>query len=100
MEEGNAGITPVDERKDVFSKALLRFNKREEYQKMSEDHRERTLKNTMWKEVARLLPLQGRELGQAMIALKALLRWHDGQPRLRVEVDKSLEGLRPWMLTR
>ena len=53
----------------------------------------------MWNEVARLLPLQGRELGQAMIALKALLSWNDGQPRLRVEVDKSLKGFRPWLLT-
>ncbi len=72
-EEGKAGVSPLDERKEVLYKALLRFNKREEYQKMLEGHEKRALKDKMWKAIARLLPLQGKELGQAMMALKASL---------------------------
>ncbi|KAF6232619.1 hypothetical protein HO173_009287 [Letharia columbiana] len=90
-EEVNTGISPTDQRKDVLNKALLGFNKHEEYQKMLEDHRRRTWRGVLWKEVERVLPLQGEELGQAMMALKALLWWNDGQPRLRVEADQSLE---------
>ena len=90
-EGGNAKFSPLDDRNDVLNKALLRFNKREEYQKMLEDQRKRTMKDAMWKNIAKVLPLQGKELGQVMVVLKATVWWNDGQPRLRVEVDKSLE---------
>lgn len=93
VEESSAQISPLDDRSDVLKKALLRFNKREEHQKLLEDHRERVLKETMWKKIAKVLPLQGKELGRVMVALKANLWWKDGQPRLRVEADKSLERI-------
>lgn len=91
LEEGYAGKFGGDERGDLLNKALQRFNKHEEYHKMLEDHRKRTLKDAMWKKVASELPLKGKELGQRMMALKAQLWWNDGQPTLRVGGDKSLE---------
>ncbi len=60
---------------------------------MLEGHEKRALKDTMWKTIARLLPLQGKELGQAMMALKSSLWWNDGQPRLSIEADKPLERI-------
>lgn len=90
-EEGNTKSSPLDDRNDLLNKALSRFNKGEEYQKMLEDQRKRTLKNAMWKKIAKVLPLQGKELGRVMAALKATVWWNNGQPRLRVETDKSLE---------
>ena len=90
-EEGNAKTSPLDDRNDVLKKALLRFNKREEYQKMLEDQRKRTLKEAMWRKIANVLPLQGKELGRVMVALKANLQWKDDRPRLRAEAEKSLE---------
>ena len=72
-EEGKAGVSLLDERKEVLNKAPPRFNKREEYQKVLEGHEKRALEDTMWKVIARLLPIQGKELSQAMTALKALL---------------------------
>lgn len=90
-EEENVGNSPVNERKDLLDRALLKFNKRSDYLKMIEDHRKRALKDAMWKEIARTLPLQGKELGRAIVALKALLLWNDGHPQLRVEGHKLLE---------
>lgn len=92
-EEGNPAIFSMNERKDVLNEALLRFNKREQYQRLLEDHRKRALKDAMWKEIARTLPLQDRALGRAIVALKALLWWNDGQPQLKVKADRSFEGV-------
>ena len=93
--EGNAATSPIDERKDLLGKALLTFNKGEEYMKMLEGHRRRNLKDAMWKKIALTLPIQGKELGQAMVALKNLLWWDDGQPRLKMEVDYRREKVPP-----
>ncbi|KAI4125141.1 MAG: hypothetical protein LQ338_004437 [Usnochroma carphineum] len=62
----------------LTEEALRRFEKRDEYVKMLESHRERVMKDTMWRKIAKTLPLEGKELGIAMKALKALLRWRDG----------------------
>ena len=45
--EGNIRTLLIDERKDVLNIALLRFNKREDYQELLGDHRRRTLKDTV-----------------------------------------------------
>ena len=92
-ERANARISPLDDRNDVLNKALLRFNRREGYQRMLEDQKKRTLKNSMWSKIAKVIPLQGKELGQVMLALKAGFWWNDGKPRLRVEADRSLERI-------
>ena len=59
--EGNTGVFPIDERKDVLTKALLRFNKCEQYQILLDDFRRRSMKDAMWKQIARILPLQGKQ---------------------------------------
>lgn len=77
-----SGPSFLNERKDLLDRALQRFNKREGYESMLEDDRKTILKDTMWKKIATALPLKGKELGQAMMALKALLWWNQGQPTL------------------
>ena len=83
----------IDERKDLLNKALLKFDKREEYEEMLRGYRNRTLKDAMWKQIARTLPIQGKELGQAIVALKTLVWWNDGQPRLKLEAEMSTERI-------
>lgn len=83
VEDSKAQISPLDDGNDLLNKALMRFNKCEEYQKISEDHRKRALTETMWKEIAKVLPLQGKGLGRVMVTLKANLWRKDGQPRFR-----------------
>ncbi|CAF9942118.1 hypothetical protein IMSHALPRED_003213 [Imshaugia aleurites] len=92
-EESGATYLPVDERHNLLSKALLRFNKSEQYKSLLENNKERTLKDAMWTKMRRILPLQGKQLGQAMMALKALVWWNDGQPRLGLQANKSLDKI-------
>lgn len=69
-------------RNALLQEALESFGKQNEYLNMVENHRKRLMKDAMWREIARILPVKGTELGQAMIALKAHLRWRDGTPEL------------------
>ena len=59
----------------AIEEALSTFGKREEYARMIEEHRIRMLRDEMWKRVTRELPLEGHELGRALVALKKRLRW-------------------------
>ena len=93
VEEDKTRATPVDDGKNLLNKALLRFHKREDYERLVEDQRKVARKDAMWKKIARLLPLRGKELGQAMVALKATLWWNDGKPILRVESNMSIERI-------
>ena len=93
VQEHETRATSVDDGKDLLNKALLRFDKREDYERLVENQRKVTMKDAMWKKIARVLPLQGKELGQAMVALKATLWWNDGEPVLRVESDTSVERI-------
>ncbi len=92
-EEDSVEVSSTQERKDVLRRALLRFHKEAEYNKMLADHQERTMRDAMWKQIATTIPLDGKELGQAIVALKSLLRWNDGQPRLASEVDRPREKI-------
>lgn len=69
-------------RKELLKEALETFDKQDEYHGMLESHRKRLMKDAMWRNIARILPVEGKELGQAMIALKAQLRLRDGVPEL------------------
>ena len=93
VEEGKTRVTPVDDGKDLLNKALLRFHKREDYERLVEHQKKVALKDAMWQKIARLLPLRGTELGQAMVALKATMWWNDGKPFLRVESNTSQERI-------
>lgn len=79
-------------RNALLQEALESFEKQSEYLSMVENHRKRLMKDAMWREIAKILPLKGMELGQAMIALKAQLRWRDGIPELCAE-DHAAEGV-------
>ena len=91
--EHQARVTSVDDGQDLLNKALLTFDKREDYERLVENQRKVIMKDAMWKKIARALPLQGKELGQAMVALKATLWWNDGKPVLRVESNTSMERI-------
>lgn len=91
LEEENAVKSQGGDRGGLINKALQRFTKHEEYQKILEDRRKSSLKDAMWNKVASELPLKGKELGQTMMALKDQLWWNNGQPTLRVGGDKSSE---------
>ena len=93
IEEHETRVTPVDDGKDLLNKALLRFQKRKDYERLVEDQRKVALKDAMWKKIARVLPLQGKEIGQAMVALKSRLRWNEGKPILREESNTSMESI-------
>ncbi|KAL8927854.1 MAG: hypothetical protein Q9172_001154 [Xanthocarpia lactea] len=81
---GPEGNSP-NYRETLTEEALRRFDKQEDYAKMIEDHRKRLMRNMMWRRIAKALPLEGKELGEAMKALKALLRWRAGAPELNTE---------------
>ncbi len=66
----------------LLQEALETFDKQDEHKGMLENHRKRLMKDAMWRKVARIMPMEGKELGQAMIALKAQIRWRDGMPEL------------------
>ena len=93
VNEDKTGVTPVDDGKGLLNKALLRFHKREDYERLVENQGKVAMKDAMWKKIARVLPLQGKELGQAMVALKATLWWNGGGPLLKVESNTSMERI-------
>ena len=74
----------------VLKNALGLFGKWGEYIYMLEKCRERVLKDDMWRAIAAALPVQGKEKGQAIVALKTYLEWNEGAPRLR-KADRSVE---------
>ncbi|KAL8829854.1 MAG: hypothetical protein Q9170_005995, partial [Blastenia crenularia] len=76
----------------LTDEALMKFQKGEEYEMMAESHRKRVLKDLMWRKIAKALPMEGKELGTAMKALKSLLRWRDGAPELLSD-DQTSERL-------
>ncbi|KAL8645611.1 MAG: hypothetical protein Q9226_007220 [Calogaya cf. arnoldii] len=80
-----------EQRKRLTEEALDRFGKRGEYKQMVEDHKERLMKDGKWREFVKALPLEGKELGEAVKALKAVLGWEDGAPVL---CGESMEGER------
>jgi len=82
---GLSGENDPLNRDALLQEALRTFDKQSEYYGMLESHRKRLLKDAMWRKIARILPVEGKELGQAMIALKAQLRWRDGTPALCTE---------------
>ena len=93
VDEDKTRVTSVDAGKDSLNKALSRFQKRDDYERLVENQGKVAMKDAMWKKIARVLPLQGKELGQAMVALKATLWWNDGKPVLRVESNTSMERI-------
>ena len=52
-EEHETRVTPVDDGKDLLNKALLRFQKRKDYERLVEDQRKVALKDAMWKKITR-----------------------------------------------
>lgn len=91
-EVGVSGDDDPLNRKDLVQEALETFDKQLEHNGMLEYHRKRLLRDAMWRSIARILPVGGKELGQAMIALKAQLRWRDGTPKLSTE-DHAAERI-------
>lgn len=83
--EGNSQTS----RETLTEEALTRFEKQEECAKMIEDHRKRLMRNTMWRRIAKTLPLEGKALGEAMKSLKTLLRWRAGAPEVNTEEQTS-----------
>ncbi|KAL8705737.1 MAG: hypothetical protein Q9201_001171 [Fulgogasparrea decipioides] len=108
----DVGVSDEDKslsRAVLTEEALDKFNKREECQSMIERHQKRLMKELMWRRIARALPLQGGELGKAIVALKASLPWRDATPELyadtqaidRVSVlDEQIvdDVILPWVL--
>ncbi|KAL8694183.1 MAG: hypothetical protein Q9218_001126 [Villophora microphyllina] len=75
-------------RKALLEEALAKFDARDQYEHMVVKHRERLLKDAMWRKIAKALPLAGPELGKAMVALKTSMRWRDGCTQLYVEEEE------------
>ena len=80
-------------RGEVLEMVLETFDKREQYNRMLDEHQRRLRKDYIWRRVAAVLPLEGKELGQAMVALKTHLAWNDGVPALVEKHDRSVEKL-------
>lgn len=84
----DVGVIEEDRRSQrirLTEEALETFDKRYKYRRMVEDYKQRLMKDTIWQKIVKALPLEGKELGEAIKALKALLRWQDGAPVLCVE---------------
>lgn len=94
----------------LIEEALREFGKQEEYEQMLRKHREILMKDTMWKKIATALPLEGKQLGQAMVALKKRLCWDGNEPFLStvtgypeaqipaLDVRTVGEKVLPWVL--
>ncbi|KAI4284168.1 MAG: hypothetical protein L6R38_001624 [Xanthoria sp. 2 TBL-2021] len=88
----DVGVAEDDRRSQrirLTEEALETFDKRCEYRRMVEDYKQRLMKDAMWQKIVKTLPLEGKELGEAIKALKALLGWEDGVPVLCVEGKQS-----------
>ncbi|KAL9037855.1 MAG: hypothetical protein Q9180_003487 [Flavoplaca navasiana] len=72
-------------RERLVKEAVESFGKRTEYEQMVVKHKHKLMKDAMWRKIVKVLPLEGKELGEAIKALKALLRWEDGGPVWCVE---------------
>lgn len=59
----------------LIQEALKTFGKRFEYQESVENHKQRLMEEAMWRMNAKVEPLEGKDWGEAIKALKALLRW-------------------------
>lgn len=78
-------------REDLLAEALETFNRRPQYEEILEKYRKRLLKDKMWRKIAKALPLEGKKLGEAIVALKALLVWNDGKPKILQKADRTFE---------
>lgn len=84
----NIGVVEEDrqsQRERLIKEAVETFGKRTEYQQMVVKHKQRLMKDEMWRKIVKVLPLEGKDLGETIKALKALMRWEDGCPVLCVE---------------
>ena len=70
------------ERERVLEMALEVFGVREEYLWMLENHGRKMRKDWLWRTVKETLPLEGKDLGEAMKAMKTFVVWNDGKPVL------------------
>ena len=74
----------------VTEEALDAFNKRDEYTQMLASHRIRLSRDEIWKRVTRELPLEGKDLGRVIVALKKQVRWDEGGVVSLVDVEGRL----------
>lgn len=77
-------------REHALEIVLDEFGKREEYFRKLEEHRKCMRKDYLWKRVKETLPLEGKDLREAIVALKNFVVWNDGAPILLDERDQSL----------
>lgn len=85
--QGDAEANP----ESILDEALEKFEKGEDYAEMFERYRKRVMKDTMWKMIVRVLPLEGKELGQAVVALKTSMRWSNGQLKIAGQDEMEVE---------
>lgn len=78
-------------REGLREEALAKFQKHNELSTKLESHRKRTLKDSMWSKIARALPLKGKDLGEAVVALKSLMCWQDGAPGFSAKSEETVE---------
>ena len=80
-------LTPEFFVEEVHIEAVQRYQKHEAYISKVEHHKKRLMKDAMWSKIAKSLACTGKELGQAMVALKAGMRWKDEKPYLCESVE-------------
>lgn len=80
-------------REHTLELVLDEFGKREEYLRKLEDHQKCMRNDYLWKRMRETLPLEGKDLGEAMVALKKFVVWNDGAPILLEKRDRTLANL-------
>ena len=80
-------------REEIWEMVLKKFGKREACDQMLNEHQKRLRKDYIWKRVAEVLPLEGKELGQAIVVLKTCLLWNGGVPALSEKPDRSMDKI-------
>ena len=85
-------------REEVLSEALTTFGKHDEYDAIMHDFRIHENEATLWKHIAKCLPLEDSPLGTVLRALKRWVRFDDGHPVLRSEAQVGHEGRLIWSI--
>ena len=85
----DVGVEEMDMKDDVKEEVLERWGKQAEHERLIETHKRKEAVASIWKDIAAMVPLEGRDLGELMKRLKKVAG--SDEPQLKSVIAKILE---------